>query len=176
MKDIMLDLETLGTRTTSAIIQIGACYFDRNTGDVGRMFFANTLHDDRFTIDDDTIRWWLNQSKEAQEIVSIPGQPIDLVVQDFADWLDPDAHIWCHATFDIPILSHAFEKCGQKFPVTYRKMRDIRTLMDLADYHPTIERTGIHHTALDDCIHQVKYCVEAIKKLSSSSTSATGGN
>jgi len=41
-KDIMLDIETMGIRPTSAIVQLGACYFDRITGEIGDKFFMRT--------------------------------------------------------------------------------------------------------------------------------------
>ena len=34
MQDIMLDIETLGTNSNAAIIQIAICEFDRKTGEV----------------------------------------------------------------------------------------------------------------------------------------------
>ena len=37
MKDIMVDLETLGTGANSAIISIGACYFDEYG--IGKTFY-----------------------------------------------------------------------------------------------------------------------------------------
>jgi len=44
MKDVMLDVETLGTKSTAAIIQIGACYFDRETGEIGDKFKSGSKH------------------------------------------------------------------------------------------------------------------------------------
>ena len=41
MKDLMVDIETLGVSHDSVITQIGACYFDRNTGEIGAKFIAN---------------------------------------------------------------------------------------------------------------------------------------
>ncbi len=41
MRDCMIDFETLGTGPDAAIIQVGACYFDRVTGEIGATFKRN---------------------------------------------------------------------------------------------------------------------------------------
>lgn len=167
MKDIMIDIETLGTRSTSAIIQVGACYFNRDTGEIGDTFTVNiTPQYNLFTTDTETMNWWNERPLEAQEAVFSNPIGIETAIRDLHDFLDrDDVRIWSHATFDIPILLNAFQVLGLKFPIHYKKMRDIRTLMDLADHYGTKEREGIHHNALDDCIFQVGYCTEAFNKL-----------
>lgn len=167
MKDVMIDIETLGTRSTSKIIQIGACYFDRDTGQVGEVFKQNIAHsnDERFTVDWHTLAWWMLQSEEARNSVIADGHPLESVLSQLSQFLNNATYIWSHATFDIPIILHAYDVLGLKFPLHYTKMRDIRTLMDIADFKSTAERTGTHHDALDDCIYQVKYCTEALKHL-----------
>jgi len=166
MKDVMIDIETLGTRTTSAIVQIGACYFNRENGDIGRVFEMNIkVPRDMFTIDYSTIQWWLTQSPEAQQAITLDPQPLALVIDDLAAFLNEATYIWSHATFDVPILLNTFDKLDRNFPIHYTKMRDIRTLMDITKHKSVAKRAGIHHTALDDCRYQVEYCVEALNKL-----------
>jgi len=166
----MLDLETLGTRHTSAIIQIGACYFDRETGEIGETFSTNidyVVSTYPFTTDEATIKWWNEQSKEAKDSLISSLVSIKDAIMGLSKFLDRNGVcIWSHATFDIPILLNAFEVMELKFPIHYRGHRDIRTLMDIAKHRgdPTT-REGIHHNALDDCIFQVKYCVEALQKI-----------
>jgi len=166
MKDVMIDIETMGTRATSAIVQIGACYFDRKTGEIGDVFTINIEHlDDTFTVDHSTINWWLNQSEEARKSISVFGVSIDNAMRQLREFLKDGEFLWSHATFDVPIIQNSFEKCRMKNPIPYRGMRDIRTLMDLADHRSETEREGTHHDALDDCKFQVVYCVEALNKL-----------
>lgn len=166
MKDVMIDIETMGTRSTSMIVQIGACYFNRHTGDIGKTFLTNIKHkDDRFTVDWDTISWWLGQSEDARKSITKLALPVDEAVRDLAEFLKDAKYIWSHATFDIPILLNAFNVVGEKFPIHYRMMRDIRTLMDLADHTSESKRAGVHHNALDDCKFQVQYCSEAMRKI-----------
>lgn len=167
MKDVMVDIETLGTRSTSLITQIGACYFDRDTGEIGETFSECTYsNDDVFTVDYDSIRWWLTQSEDARMSLLDCPIPLQTSITHFNTFLHQGAKfVWSHATFDIPILLHAFNHFGIKFPLHYTKMRDVRTLMDVTGHKTTTERGGIHHNALDDCIFQVQYCTEALKKI-----------
>lgn len=171
MEDVMLDLETFGTRHDAMIVQIGACYFDRETGKIGDTFkgnivYGNDADGDRFSIDQSTVMWWLNQSAEARE--SIRGDAFDLptILRDLHDFLNRDGiQLWSHATFDMPILANAFETIGLKLPVPYRRMRDLRTLMDLSGHISETPRQGTHHDALADSIYQATYASEAFRKL-----------
>lgn len=164
----MIDLETLGTRSSAAIIQIGACYFDRKTGKIGDTFQTNVKYetgDDRFTTDYPTIAWWLQQEEEARISVTRDGMYIPEAMETLAEFLDGAQCLWAHATFDLPIIQYAFEKTGFKNPVPFRGMRDIRTLMDITGHKSEKPREGTHHTALDDAKFQVQYCVEALNKI-----------
>jgi DNA polymerase III epsilon subunit-like protein len=169
MKDIMIDLETLGTRSDAMIIQIGACYFDRETGEIGARFSANvdaSEFSDKFTTDYKTIMWWFDQTNAARFSVSDLPQKLKDALISLHQFLDKkDVNIWCHATFDMPILLNAFRVVGLEFPIHFRNMRDIRTLVDLADHYSDSVRDGVHHNALDDAMFQAKYCSEAMQKL-----------
>ncbi len=61
MKDLMLDIETLDVKTTAVITQLGACYFDRYTGKIGRTFLQNISVGSclmyGLTVDEQTINW-----------------------------------------------------------------------------------------------------------------------
>lgn len=177
MKDVMLDLETFGTRHDAHIVQIGACYFDRMTGEVGETFSMNvgeSVLDKRFSIDYSTLKWWMEQSEEARQSLFSNPHSIMYVLNELNRFLgSPDGRpndeilIWSHATFDMPILMHAYSVCETKCPVPYRNTRDLRTLMDLADLAKyKRERFGIHHNALDDAKFQASYASDAFVKLS----------
>lgn len=174
MKDVMIDLETLGTRYDAMIISIGACYFNRDTGEIGQDFSVNINPQslrDQFSIDYDTLKWWFKQSESAR-VLSMDN-PVDLKVAllGLYDFLNRDGiTLWSHATFDMPILMHAFDVVGFNCPVPFRNMRDIRTLMDIAQYRSDTPRQGVHHHALDDARYQAQYVSEAFRKLASHGT------
>jgi len=73
MKDVMVDLETLGRRAGCSILSIGAVAFDAETGNMGPEFYMvikmascekHGLHTDQ-----DTVAWWEKQSPEAQKVL-----------------------------------------------------------------------------------------------------------
>lgn len=166
--DVMIDIETLGTRPTSAIVQIGACYFDRETGEIGETFSRCIRpNNDDYTVDYDTIDWWIHQSEKARNSVFDKENSVSInwAIYDLSIFLTEALFIWSHATFDIPILINAFKKTGYDFPVHHKGMRDIRTLIDLANQKKLKTRKGIHHNALDDCKYQVEYCVQAMNRI-----------
>lgn len=171
MKDVMIDFETLGTSADAPVVQIGACYFDRKTGEIGRTFKVNVSLasgvQSGAVIDASTVEWWVNQSEEARKSVfTEDSEDITRAFGEFNKFLQGSQYIWSHATFDFPILQQTLKRLGIKPWFKYKFARDIRTLQDLAGYpEGQTKREGIHHDALDDCKFQVVYCVAAFKIL-----------
>lgn len=169
MKDVMLDLETLGTRHDAMIVQIGACYFDRMTGEIGEKFKATIKYradiQHPYSLDYDTVRFWLYQSESARKSIMQGDVELTDALIGLALFLKNSELIWSHATFDMPILMNAFSEIGLKFPLGYRATRDLRTLMDLAQHKSELPRGGTHHDALDDAIYQSQYAAEAFQKM-----------
>jgi len=169
MKDLMLDIETLDTKPTAVITQVGACYFDRKTGEIGKTFLRNLKVDEAIkwglTVSWQTIKWWFEQ--EERSWMENP-----MVFTKALGELHPFAkkakYVWSHSTFDIPILANAYNIIGSYLPFHYRMTRDIRTLTHLAGHQrneSSADPKDKTHNALDDCIYQVKYCVECFNKL-----------
>jgi len=174
--DLMIDLETLGNTSNSAIVQIGACYFDRNTGEIGRCFLIDMIIDDACKhgeINASTIVWWLQQSKEAQDSV-FGERPVRVILKsalsEFTRTMTEGVvSVWCHVDFDWVILQNAYKSVELKFPFAYWQRKDLRTIIDIADVNPKKDfvNEGIAHNALDDCKFQVKYTVGCFNKLRS---------
>ena len=167
MKDVMLDFETFGNGKNACVVQIGACYFDRFSGEIFDTFSVNV--DARRSggdLDADTVYWWLSQSKEAINTL-FPDQvsELDAFIR-LNNFLSGADCIWSHATFDFVILSETLKRLKVIPSFQYRATRDIRTLMDLAG-NPKFDkpRTGVHHNGLDDCKYQVAYCVDALNRI-----------
>lgn len=171
MRKIMLDLETLGNETNKVICQIGACEFDLETGEIGKTFKVNVDAESHAReggkLDARTVYWWLSQDKAAiNSIIADPKLPIREAFAQLNEFLKDAKQIWSHSTFDFVTIQDTYKLLNIDPLFKYRSARDIRTLMSLANI--TInktEREGTHHDALDDCIHQVKYCVQAYRKL-----------
>jgi hypothetical protein len=167
MKDIMVDIETLGTAPGSVITQIGACYFDRRTGETGEQFSVNIRVQDcldcGLTVSGDTIRWWFGQGNPTW---LKDGVDLRCALERFHTFAKKADFAWSHATFDFPVLYYAYHRLGIGVPVHYRGLRDIRTLVDLAGVPRSGEKNEHSHDALSDCLFQVKYCMAAFRKLS----------
>ena len=167
MNQVMVDLETLGTKQNSAFISIGACRFNPDTGEIGETFYQNIDWDDALKtrgVTGDTIKWWMRQSKEAQNKVCAPGKPLKEVLKSFGRWFregDAERQIWGNgATFDVSMLENAYEKTFGMLPWQHWNVRDVRTILAVGDNvfsRTDVPFEGTQHDALADAVHQAKY-------------------
>jgi len=169
--DLMVDIETLGTSHNAVITQIGACYFDRYTGllsDYKTQFQVNIQIQDcldkGLVIDGGALKFWFEQGTERMTWLKDPVL-LSKALNDFREFSKKAKNVWSHATFDIPIIANAYKVMGSKLPFSYRYCRDIRTLVELSGIQSHAPRKDKTHTALEDCIYQVKYCVECFNTI-----------
>jgi hypothetical protein len=161
VKDVMIDLETLGTKPYSAIISIGAVLFDIEQRTIDKEFYClinlQSCTDYELTIDPKTVAWWAGQSDEARKALTAePREPLYVALSQFADvFLDGDIKgVWGNGSdFDNVILSCAYERGGMEIPWKFHMNRCYRTVKGM---HPNnkIVRMGTHHNALDDARSQ----------------------
>lgn len=167
-KNLMIDLETLGTFMNAPIVTIGACFFDPMTGEIGNKFYRKIDMVDAMrygSASADTLKWWLKQSPEAQGELTSGNEALSGVLVDLAAFYNTghDAAVWGNGpTFDITILDYAYHKCLQKTaPWAFWNVRDVRTVVQLAEglakKPAAFTKGGVAHNALDDCIFQVGY-------------------
>ena len=176
MNDIMLDLETLGVDSNAPIIQIGLVEFDRETGELGEEKELTIDIDDcligNFKPTGSTIRWWCNIPKEIIDAVLNVENKYKLLHALFEISPLLNGHIlWCHASFDAPILVNAFNNFNLEFPIPFYKIRDLRTIVDITmincnNYKLDEDKA---HTALSDCKYQIRYLVAGLQKLKGNS-------
>lgn len=176
--NLMIDLETLGTRPGCVFFEIGAVFFDFKSKQIGETFHQliniNQMKDEGFTIEADTLKWWEKQSDEAQTNLrsALLATTMDIrnVLDNFEIWLETHSDIkklkvWGNgADFDNPILIECYKKLGRNQPWGNYNNRCYRSLKSLK---PTIKikREGTHHNALDDAISQAKHAIEISKNL-----------
>ena len=140
---IMVDLETLGTKPGSVIVSIGAVAFDPMSNIVRTdAAFYTTMQiqpqlDKGMTVDGSTLSWWMQQSDDARKRLATTEAglgPVAVLTQ-FNEWyisLRGEA-IWGHRlNFDIPLLESLYRAMSMKWPWKYSQGRDTRTLFDLA--------------------------------------------
>lgn len=176
MKKVMIDLETMSTRSNAAVLSIGAVAFDVESGQIGPEFCRNVDLDSSIkaglVVDADTMRWWLQQNEQARAALFTSTSPLPRVLMALEDFLRqfPDAEIWCNGgSFDFPILKNAFGAVSITAPWHFRNERDMRTIVaiakDLTGYQKP-EHKGIAHSALDDAKHQAQIVIECYQRLS----------
>lgn len=179
---IMVDIETMGNKSHSAIVSIGAVEFDLNTGQTGRTFYTNislqSCLDAGLRINGDTLMWWMKQDDEARKSLTSGEQAVlAKALYDFSVFIascgGKDCQVWGNsARFDLGILSDAYDAVSLPLPWDFYKERCVRTLVSFA---PEIKKStafdGVAHDALADCYHQIKYCTQTWKVLNEIKTS-----
>ena len=168
---IMVDIETMGNESNSAIVSIGAVEFNMQTGETGKEFYVNVLlkscMDIGLKLNADTVMWWLKQSDEARKSLT-EGESKNLIqaLHEFSSFIEScdgkKCQVWGNsARFDLGILSDAYNKIGVKIPWDFRNERCVRTLVSfLPEIKNMTKFHGVAHNAVADCHFQIKYCSE----------------
>ncbi len=158
MLQIMVDLETMGCTAGSSILSIGACAFDpeenwvpdipecRSLDAVNNqsgLFHVNISLEDcqshGLTIEAQTVNWWLKQTENSREYLTINPQSLKEALCRFQQFCfnlksasDIPANIWGHgASFDQVLLGAAYKATGLVQPWNQYTTRDTRTLLAL---------------------------------------------
>lgn len=161
--DVMIDLETLDVLPTATILTIGAVKFDPFGDDISEpsmtKFYVKVDVDscDRLgcTVSPQTLEWWGNQSKAAQDEAFDPNGRIDihLALEQLYKFCWGAKRVWSHgAGFDIIILENLYRKIGKSVPWQFWEVRDTRTIFDIGidPKRPPV----LKHHALEDAWNQ----------------------
>ena len=168
-RHVMIDIETLDTSITAAILAIGAVTFNpRGIGYDEEEFHltiskkSNIAHGR--SVSDGTVKWWSIQSPEAQaSVFDGPHVALPLALDNFARWLNrmkpTCTRVWAKSPdFDCSILKHACDEQGIIWPFKFWEARCCRTIMEaaypLGDF-PVMAMEGPKHDALADAKLQV---------------------
>lgn len=171
--NVMIDLETLGTRPGSAIVQLAAVAFDAEGRhcdyEVG-IDLASCLAAG-LKIDAATMNWWLDpkRAEAAREVFNGAfHQTLRSALESFAEWLHeitPAPDVWGNgASFDLALLAEAFLAVDLPVPWKYSAERCYRTLAAL---RPDIEKPKptLAHTALADARAQAEHAVRILREI-----------
>ncbi|EJL6598823.1 3'-5' exonuclease [Vibrio cholerae] len=181
MKNLMIDLETMGKSSNAAIVAIGACFFEPSTGEIGEKFsrIISLESSQQFgLVDASTVLWWMKQSSEAREVLnSREAVHIKQALHDFRQFTNDGLSqplVWGNgSSFDCVILKNTIIQClGEQYvPWQFWNERDVRTMVDLGknllgfDPKRDMPFEGIRHDALSDAVHQAKYVSAIYQRL-----------
>lgn len=175
--DIMIDIEALDTTPYCVILSIGVVRFDpKGSGVVDKMTLLPTIEEQtevfNRVINDDTIRWWGEQNPAALEEAFTDKGRIS-----FHECMDKlykygwnRNAVWSHgAAFDIVACETAMRQTLTQYsnpiPWPFYKVRDTRTLYDLAGVRLTDGGHVTSHRAVDDAERQAIVVQKAYRKL-----------
>lgn len=188
--DIMVDIESLGKKIDSTIIQIAAISFDINTGkyissfnqvvDLGR-------NSEPPNLDADTIKWWIETDvKLFAELISNGTVSSSELFNNFYEWIvdqgkKKSVYLWGNGIlFDNKMIQYQLENHHNlSYPIFYKNDRDVRTILELASKksgvnereikervkHFMIDENLVEHNALDDVKYQIRLVTECYKTL-----------
>jgi len=167
---VMVDIETLGIATDSAILSLGAVTFDtdRIIDEFYREIRLQSCQEYNLEIDAGTLEWWLSQDSDVSHILT-GGDSLETVLQQFSMWFPEGAEVWANApSFDCETLEKtletAYDRVGLEEPWEYYEERDVRTLTSL-EIAPDMEMDGREHHALDDAKHQAREVIETLRRI-----------
>ena len=162
---VMVDIETLSTRTNAVVLSIGAVKFDYFDSNISSFYLIldGTGQEHRH-ISPETEKWWESQGGEAQEVFDAENKiGTYQACVEFSKFLGDADYVWAKSpSFDLAILKSLFEDLGIVWPVPYYREADVRTANLL--FPETVSKVKPNHNALCDSILQVEGVRQAIIK------------
>ena len=168
--EIMLDIETMGNGSNSAIIAIGAVAFDIN--DISSRFYQQvnlqSSIDAGMEMDASTVLWWLKQSDDARSAFKVNEKSLNIsnALIEFSMFCESVnvCGMWGNgAAFDNALLSNAYRKLEIEQPWKFWNDRCYRTVKNIYQYVEFV-RSGTNHNAVDDAESQALHLIEICKK------------
>lgn len=174
---IFADLKTLGTGDDAKVLSVALYGIKSDMKEIPGIEVIIDASTSGGTICPKTVKWWSEQSREAQARVFRPKEVIseaeavaklDRYLRNFYN----DFRIWGNgATFDITKIKRMFERHGYAVPWEFWNERDVRTIGELGelchvpDFKNVLPFEGVKHSALDDARHQARYTMQTIRAL-----------
>lgn len=179
--DIMVDIESLDTKSTCVVLSVGAVPFSiekKTTYSLESFYVTIDIKsgiDSGRTIAEHTLLWWMKQDTESKKVFFEKDRlHIDEFKLAFANWIKffslnyDRIVVWAKGpSFDISVLDNVYD---YKTPYHFREVRDVRTIIDLyrflglgdeGDYN----LDGPKHNALHDAIYQANMMIGMINKI-----------
>lgn len=171
MADIMVDVESCGTRYGDIILTLAACQFERATGRVTKEFYARIDTSDSeahgFGFQLETMRWWDSKSEQARNEAFNGTERVKDVLTAFSRFYPSGANFWaCGGSFDAVLLGAYYDRLNMERPWKFWSEMDARTIFNLAPHiRKLTPQKGTAHNSLDDARFQVEVLVKTLKFL-----------
>lgn len=167
MNRIMVDLETLDTQPSAAIVSIGAVRFGPGAWEPWRTFYLPVAfdHRDGRSVSRGTIAWWLTKPAEVQAALTDPAAvPLAGALAQLRTWIQDGGadgvELWAGpATFDLAVLEHAYRSAANGWntpPWKYNETRCYSTLRKANEWVPR-PAPKVAHNALEDARAQAEH-------------------
>lgn len=172
--DLMVDIETLSTRPTAAVVAIGAVKFDPlglrlKANPMPELFITISVPQARMLghVDPQTVEWWATQPQMLRQLIMSGSITPDKALAELFVFAKGCNKVWAKSpTFDCVILRHLATQLGMTWPFSHRDEHDVRTMehagwrfgLDMNDPKyldaKPIDSYSKHHP-LGDCAHQI---------------------
>lgn len=177
---VMIDLETLSTRSNAAILTMAAVPFDASLNDPSWTWYSRIAHTRLdaafFHREQEAIQWWGKQNEEVRkeafggiENLHESLQALTKTLKDAKEAAGATRiEVWSYGgNFDIPILEHAYQIFDLHPAWSYKYVRCYRTLKAvLSSRVPEPARDeSKKHGALEDALHQARHAAMCLQYL-----------
>lgn len=181
VKNIMVDLETLGRTPGCAILSIGAVEFSR--AGLGKEFYevinVDSCLEHYLAQEEKTQKWWEDQSHEARQVLrDAANEETSVGLYDgliaFNRYVQSiggkrEVCVWGNGSdFDNAILAVAYKMVQEEPAWEFWNNRCYRTLKNTIP-GPKLVRVGTYHNALDDAKSQALHALDLLQSLAGAS-------
>lgn len=173
---VAIDLETLDTRPSAAVVSVGLAAFTVTGGLIGSyygVFETKPQTTDGRTRSKDTMAWWEEQPEDVRSVLTDPAavppvtglRHVDSFFSRFQNNTYCIEGVWGFGSdFDNATLIDMFATYSIELPWHYKANRCGRTLVGLVNV-PKPPSKGTHHNALDDAVWQAEWFRAALHRL-----------
>jgi len=167
--NIMIDIETLGSKPGCVILAVSAVEFDTTRH---YLHYTGNIHigsclSHLLLVDPITLKWWTEQDLALQHRMFSGTTSLEVVLSELNQFFGEtgkEAIVWCKGmNFDFPILHEAYDRVQLPIPWHYRNIRDSRTLTAASELK--FEKPAGAHDPYNDCVAQIKDLQRACDEL-----------
>jgi hypothetical protein len=175
MKDLMVDIETLGVSPGAPILSMALVAFNNvgNGGFMSRRFrWEDQIRRGR-KVDPGTLKFWFEQPREvADKWLKTDGNtPLrdEHLLSALWHYVERADRVWAYSpSFDLVFLTQYSQELSIAPPRNhYRKQRDVRTLCDYLTQEEMPPAREGQHDPLVDCLYQIDVVRSYWKKFGS---------